>query len=775
MVGSNVIRITIAILMLFALLACCAVATAGDLIPAKGGGLSAIVVGASSDAVEQSSAKDLQRIFLAITGKTIGIFSKATSGRCIFIGCAPDGEDINSKLNRLGKEGVYLSVSPTRIVCAGRDPRGTYYAVQELLYRIGCRWLWPGQYGECLPAGGAIALPAKLDLLHTPPFPMRGGHSVQVEVKPGSKPEHIDVDSYVDWAARNKWNRFKASYALTWGYGDQRGGEWEETSGHTTTTDLMPASEFPKHPEYFALVKGKRVALHPIGTTAMPCISNPAVIDRFTEVISAYFDSHPNASRYFIGANDEPSYWCECDGCRALDTVQMDLSKNGVECGNMTDRWLYLVNTVAGRIEKKYPGKWIGTFAYGSTRSIPTKNLPRKNVMIEFTMWNHCSKHKFFDARCPVNKEGLADLRAWMRAASAVSIYSYLDHAAWEIPEPYWESDQDYYRSLHKLGVRFISDEIDTTAAASPVLLGYRARLLWDLKTDAKHYLRDICKIAYGNAAPEMQKFWALQQSAVFASPTKHPTQNDLARYTPAMVAQSYKLLDAAAVKQLTSDQKARVERSRMAMLFIDFYQAKEASSSGDLKVLAKMLNSKAGIYRMSREYNFPINYYAWNPLGAEDANEASAAINGRQLVKIPEEWLFRLDPTDIGENEKWFLPATDLSAYKPISTTKNWEAQWVGTYDGGAWYVMDITIPATDAKHVWLLFGAIDDSWKAWLDGEPVGVSVGEPNDIWDKPAAIDITGKYKPGAKSHIVVRVNDISGQGGIWRPATITTSD
>jgi len=774
-ISNNAICCASVVFAILVVFACCGAVTAGDMIPAKGGELSAIVIGASPNVVEQSEAKDLQHIFLAITGKNIEILSKAANGRCVYIGCAPDGEDLNSKLNRLGKEGIYLSVSPKRIICAGHDPRGTYYAVQELLYRIGCRWIWPGQYGECLPAGGPIALPAKLELLHTPAFSMRGGHSIQVEAKPGGKPEHVDVGPYVEWAARNKWNRFKASYSLTWSYGEERGGEWEETSGHTTTTDLMPASLFDKHPEYFALVKGKRVALHPIGTTAMPCISNPAVIDRFTDVIMAYFDAHPNASRYFIGANDEPSYWCECDGCRALDTVPMDLAKNGVECGNMTDRWLYLVNAVAERIEKKYPGKWIGTFAYGSTRSIPTKNLPRKNVMIEYTMWNHCAKHKFFDSKCPVNKEGLGDLKKWKAVASAVSIYSYLDHGAWEIPEPYWESDQDYYRSLHKMGIRFISDEIDTSAAASPVLLGYRIRLLWDLKTDAKQYLKEICQIAYGNAAPEMQEFWALQQAAVYASPTKHPTQNDMARYTPAMVAQSYKLIDAAAAKQLTTDQKARVEKTRMSMLFVDYYQAKEASASGELKVLAKMSNSKAAIYKLSHQYGFPINYGAWGPLGAEEANAATDAINGKLFVTIPEDWLFRLDPNEVGETEKWFMPGTDLSAYKPLSTTKNWEAQWVGTYDGSGWYVMDIAIPATDAKHVWLLFGAVDDSWKAWLNGDYIGASVGEPGDIWDKPAAIDITGKYKPGEKVHIVLKVHDMAGQGGLWRPAMITTSD
>ena len=408
--------------------ACCGGVIAGELVPANGGDLSAIVIGTAPDAVQQGCAKDLQRIFQAITGKRIAIAAAAVEGRCLYIGCAPDGENLSDTLSKIGPEGIYLSVSAKRVICAGPDPRGTYYAVQELLYQMGCRWIWPGKYGECLPAsGGSLAIPSKLELLHTPAFSMRGGHTVHQDKRAGGGIEHFNVEETVDWAARNRWNRFKASYPWTWPYGDARGGEWQEASGHTTTVELLPATVFEEHPDYFALVKGKRVNLHPAGTTAMPCISNPAVIDRFTSVILAYFAANPKASRYFIGANDEPSYWCECDNCRKLDPLPVDWSKNGEGMLPMTDRWLYLVNTVAERVEKQYPGKWIGTYAYGSSTNPPVKVMPRKNVMIEYCVWNHCPKHEFLDSKCEVNKEGLACLMKWKTIAPAISNYSYLD------------------------------------------------------------------------------------------------------------------------------------------------------------------------------------------------------------------------------------------------------------------------------------------------------------------------------------------------------------
>jgi len=283
-----------------------------------------------------------------------------------------------------------------------------------------------------------------------------------------------------------------------------------------------------------------------------------------------------------------------------------------------------------------------------------------------------------------------------------------------------------------------------------------------------------------------MEQFWALQQEAVYKSKTRHPglgddiqafvakygrvQQNDMGRYPPETVAKSYRLLDAADKRQLTDDQKARVARARLSMMFVDFYVAK-AAKAGDVKDLARMANTKANIYKLCRQYGFAISEYAWAPLGDEVVDDATRAINGKSILKLPDQWLFRLDPKETGEGENWFLPGTDLSDYKPISISDIWENQGYAGYDGSAWYDLDITIPQTDSKRVWLLFGAVDDSWKAWMDGEPIGHSVGAPGDIWDKPAAVDITGKYKPGMPAHLVVKVNDIAGGGGIWRGASI----
>ena len=133
--------------------------------------------------------------------------------------------------------------------------------------------------------------------------------------------------------------------------------------------------------------------------------------------------------------------------------------------------------------------------------------------------------------------------------------------------------------------------------------------------------------------------------------------------------------------------------------------------------------------------------------------------------MALPDEWRFRTDPQGAGEQERWFDPATDLKGFAPISIAESWEQQWVGPYDGYAWYVTDVVIPETTAKRVWLLFMAVDEHWKAWIDGKYIGANSGDPDDIWDQPSAVEITGKYPPGRRVRIAVQVHDSEDAGGL----------
>lgn len=764
-------------------------------IPAAGGDLVRIVVADPKDPVQKACAADLQRIFTAVTGQSIDVATEPLPGRCVYIGGAPATYDLSGKLKGLEEQGIVLSISPEQIICTGTTPQGVYNAVQELLYQTGYRNIWPGRYGECLPKGPTLELGKAVEMVRNPSFELRGGHTVQMESRPGEKPKHIDPAVWTDWAARNRVNRYKGGYCHTWDYGPTRAHGWQEIAGHSIQDILLPAYEFgKKYPEeWYALFEGKRHAKHPIGTTVQPCLSNAAFVDHSTAIVLDYFHKNPNGKRYLIGHSDEPTYWCECDGCKAMDPVQFAWIHEGgtkQERYNMSDRWFTYVNTVADRVAKEFPDKWIATYSYASTRELPVRTVIAKNVMVEMTIPLVCRKHHLFDETCPDNITEATRLREWGKVSPAMSSYSYLEFAHWGIPISFFDSATDLYRSLHKVGVRHISDEIDSSADASPVYIGLWSRLMWDVDTDPNEYITDFCRIAYGAAASDMERFWRNQQEVMQNSKVAHRGYTDIERFTPAVVKASNDMIDQALTRSLTKDEIARVNRARMALLMAEYYESKTRAAATDSSAWVTSEKAREAVYQLSRDFGFPIDLFAWNALGGgeqmfmpipveiqDDTYKLPAeALGGELLVALPDPWHLRTDPTDVGVKENWFADGGSLDGFKPINTNAIWEDQWVGSYDGYAWYVTDVTIPETPpGKRVWILFGAVDETWKLWLCGNYIGSSKGKPMEVWDRPAAIEITNKYPPGLKVRLAVQVHDIGRAGGIWKPATIVTSE
>lgn len=137
-------------------------------------------------------------------------------------------------------------------------------------------------------------------------------------------------------------------------------------------------------------------------------------------------------------------------------------------------------------------------------------------------------------------------------------------------------------------------------------------------------------------------------------------------------------------------------------------------------------------------------------------------------LVKLPSTWLFRRDPDKIGEEQKWYSPGTPKDEQWKELTIKTFWPEHIG--DG--WYALDAEIPPGGGEKVWIVFGAVDENYTLWINGERIGDNMDVPGEIsWDEVVAEEITGKYRPGKSNHIVVRVNNVAGAGGIWKPVYV----
>ena len=145
--------------------------------------------------------------------------------------------------------------------------------------------------------------------------------------------------------------------------------------------------------------------------------------------------------------------------------------------------------------------------------------------------------------------------------------------------------------------------------------------------------------------------------------------------------------------------------------------------------------------------------------------------------------WVFRTDPENVGEQEKWHelpFPKFSKMAKQKIRTDAPWERQrhlkdgqfrkMLEKYDGFAYYAQTLAIPPEwKGKDIFLIFGAVDESAWVYVNGKFAGSHVFAKESDWKTPFAIPVADKIDWNRdKQTVIVRVQDKAGQGGIWRP-------
>src|SRR5262249_48071390 len=148
----------------------------------------------------------------------------------------------------------------------------------------------------------------------------------------GSWNERISL--YWDWCARNRLGINLTDRPLL-------------ESGHAYLgIHAALKDEFAKHPEYLALVGGKRRREGRIQF----CIGNPGLRKLVARYATDHFTRNPAASSISLEPSDGLG-WCECKECRAL--------------GSVSDRVVTLANDAAAAIRARHgKGKLISLYTY---------------------------------------------------------------------------------------------------------------------------------------------------------------------------------------------------------------------------------------------------------------------------------------------------------------------------------------------------------------------------------------------------------------------------
>lgn len=138
--------------------------------------------------------------------------------------------------------------------------------------------------------------------------------------------------------------------------------------------------------------------------------------------------------------------------------------------------------------------------------------------------------------------------------------------------------------------------------------------------------------------------------------------------------------------------------------------------------------------------------------------------------------WRFQADPARIGHLECWFSPGLDDSAWDLIETGQCWNTALpdkVGKYEGMAWYRTTFTAPQKPAaafNEAVLHFAAVDESAWVWINGHFAGEhDLGTSG--WNIPFDIEAGSFLKWGESNQLTVRVGNVTGAGGIYKPVEL----
>ncbi len=438
-----------------------------------------IVVAKNASKTEKYAAQELQTWLKEVSGAKLSIVNEkqGTPGNRILVGynnevrklvksSCPDADDQGFEYGNVGGD-IYIF---------GGSEIGTLYGVYSFLENeMGCRWYTKDF--TYVPKKKSYDFTELYDK-ETPAFQSR---------------DLYYYDAFdADWTLRNKTHGRKNTRKTDFGtINVPSEAFW---SVHTFNTLCKPEVYFKSHPEYFSLRGRKR-------TTDQLCLSNPQVLKICISRIKEVMTNYPYFLIYSVTQNDNQNP-CQCKDCKKL------VKKYGGESGAM----IWFVNQVAAAVEKDFPNKYIGTFAYQYTRKAPTNIKPRQNVVVRLASIECCFTHPI--ETCSQNQSFVNDMRAWSRISQHLYIWDYVTtFQQYLLPFPninVLQRNLKTFRDNKAIGV-MEEGSYDVPGGDFAELKAYLlAKLMWNPDADASAIIDEFITNYYGKAAPAMKEYLAL-------------------------------------------------------------------------------------------------------------------------------------------------------------------------------------------------------------------------------------------------------------------------
>ncbi|MBO4305273.1 MAG: DUF4838 domain-containing protein [Lentisphaeria bacterium] len=370
-----------------------------------GKAVSSIVLEKNASVVEKHAADELSKFLAKISGgERPGIGTAPAEGKYpIYIGLTDDP--------KVEAEGFKVSADKKGLFIQGKTPIGTVYGAYAVLKKFaGILWLLPGEDGEYFTIRPNISVPVTR-IIENPDFKLRDISKVCMGWDCG-------VWDTWDWGLRQGMRFHSLSGVFNASKAQREGmlkrGIIAKVGGHCfspllvykeglrTQAQIKKHAEemFREHPEYFPIVKGKRVLTYHGGLQPQPCTSNPDVI-RIVAANAAHIMKKAVQPVALQFCNNDCTQWCECEKCLAQDPPEE--RKKGIVS---TRYWLF-ANAVFKEVKKQFPeARFVGE-SYQNYSRAPKGVAPYLGEGLESVLLSnhrHCWKHALNDRNCPTNR-----------------------------------------------------------------------------------------------------------------------------------------------------------------------------------------------------------------------------------------------------------------------------------------------------------------------------------------------------------------------------------
>ncbi len=484
-----------------------------------------VVVGKNSSQITLAAAKDLLLYLRKSTGAELPFKQTGVTGNrpSIVVGDCAAARQAGIDAAKLPAEGFVIKTVGKNIYIVGRDTKGSassdhwYSAPQSgtwngvsrfLQNQLGVRWFMPGAEGEYVPRLKNLTI-GTLNISDAPQMDYR--RMSYLWWKGLSKQRIKDVKL---WKRRNR-----DGWSTIW------------RAAHIWLYRLPAKKYFKQHPEWFALVNGRRIEYAQHG--AQMCTTNSSALDALAQSILS--DTEQLKATFSLSPNDGGGH-CEDAKCRALDVEKLP---SGAPV--LTDRYVTYCNEVAKRVLAKDPTKTFGFYAYSFYSNPPRKTKLDSSVRVMHVLNDTGILYYSPQIRkMYVNKK----LMPWKQAVSELYFYttpSGMGNIA--LPNFHKESIKYLFADLNRVGVTGISMNNVESFDATGLNNYLYEQLAWNPGADIDKLYQDAMDKCYGkNAAPYVEKYFSTVEAALarYADSIKINMALGSARRFPGLLEVSY-------------------------------------------------------------------------------------------------------------------------------------------------------------------------------------------------------------------------------------------